>query len=409
MADLRLTLANARALHLAAQGLLRAPRRKARKEDVLAAIRHMGALQIDTISVVARSPYLVLWSRLGQYEPQWLEQLHAEGRLFEYWSHEACFLPIEDFALYRHRMLDPLSQGWKYHAAAMQPELVARVMAAVREQGPVRAIDFEQKRPGGGWWQWKGEKRVLENLLTAGELMVPRRQGFQRVYDLRERVLPAWDDGQLPAHTDVERTLVLNAVRALGIVRAGQVADYFRMRKRSTPTIVQQLATEQRLLRVRVAGFEHEYFVHPDHAETLDQAAAGKLKPALTTLLSPFDPVVWDRARAREMFDFDYRIECYTPAPKRIYGYYALPILRRGALVGRLDAKAHRREGRFEVKALYLEPGVKSNDALARDVASAIANCAAWHGTPDVQIGKTQPAALAKPLRQAIRQQLHPA
>jgi uncharacterized protein YcaQ len=404
LADLQLSRTGARALHLAAQGLLCAPRRKARKEDVLATIQRMRALQIDTISVVARSPYLVLWSRLGDYRPQWLEELHAEGKLFEYWSHEACFLPIEDFALYRHRMLDPEAQGWKYHAAAMQPELVARVLAAIRERGPVRAIDFDQKRPGAGWWQWKGEKRILENLLTAGQLMVPRRQGFQRVYDLRERVLPDWNDAQLPAPGEVARRLVVAALRALGIARAGQVADYFRMPKRTTPAVVHQLATEGKLLRARVAGSDSEFFVHPDHAEALAQAADGKLKSNVTTLLSPFDPVVWDRARARELFDFDYRIECYTPAPKRVYGYYVLPILRRGALIGRMDAKAHRREGRFEVKELFLEPHVRPGEALARDVAAAITRCAQWHGTPDVQIGRTAPAGVARLLRSYCNQ-----
>ena len=399
MAEITLSLPAARALNLAAQGLLRPPRRKARKDDVLGTIRRMRALQIDTISVVARSPYLVLWSRLGSYKPEWLEQLHADGKLFEYWSHEACFLPIEDYGLYRHRMLNPAAMGWKYHAAAMTPALVERVMGAIRERGPVRAIDFEQQRKGGGWWQWKGEKRVLENLLTAGELMVPRRQGFQRVYDLRERVLPDWDDAQLLPREDVERDLVLSSVRALGVARAGWIADYFRMRKTITGPIVKLLVDAKQLLSVRVKDHKHEFLVHPDHAELLEQAQEGKLEATVTTLLSPFDPVVWDRARASELFDFDYRIECYTPAPKRVFGYYVLPILRRGALVGRLDAKAHRRGGIFEVRALYLEPATRVSSALLTDVARAISDCAEWHGTPEVQIKKTTPATIARELK----------
>jgi uncharacterized protein YcaQ len=399
---LTLTLSGARALHLAAQALLRPPARKARKPDVLALIRRMGALQIDTISVVARSPYLVLWSRLGDYDPAWLEQLHAEGKLFEYWSHEACFLPIEDFALYRRRMLDPHSMGWKYRAAAMTPDLVKRVVGAIRDRGPLRSADFEQKREAGGWWQWKGEKRVLENLLTAGELMIARRQGFQRVYDLRERVLPGWSDAQLPAQEETDRRLVLAAVRALGIARLNWVADYFRMSKRGTPSIVRALAGAGALLPVRVNGFDDELYVHPDNRELLEQAAAGALKPTVTTLLSPFDPVVWDRQRAEQLFDFEYRIECYTPEPKRKFGYYVLPILRRGALVGRIDAKAHRRERRFEVKAAYLEAGVKAGSALISDIARAITACAAWHRTPDVSIGKAAPAEFGKLLKKAI-------
>jgi uncharacterized protein len=402
VADIRLTRAAARALQLAAQGLLQPARRKARKDDVLAVIRRMRALQIDTISVVARSPYLVLWSRLGHYQPQWLEELHAEGKLFEYWSHEACFLPIEDYVLYRHRMLNPEAMGWKFYAGAMKPELVERVLGAIRERGPVRSSDFEQTRNGSGWWQWKGEKRVLENLLTAGDLMVARRQSFQRVYDLRDRVLPGWSDAQLPPREDIERTLALAAVKALGVAPAAWVADYFRMSKRSTPAIVQQLHEEGALLRVQVTGIPRDCYVHPDHAKLLEQAVQGTLKASLTTLLSPFDPVIWDRARARAMFDFDYRIECYTPAPQRKFGYYVLGILRRGALVGRLDAKAHRKEGVFEVKALYLEEGVRPSTALCQDIARTIADCAEWHGTPEVQVKKTVPAALRRTLQNAL-------
>ena len=362
----------------------------------------MGALQIDTISVVARSPYLVLWSRLGDYNPAWLEQLHAEGKLFEYWSHEASFLPIEDFALYRRRMLDPESMGWKYRAAAMTPDIVQRVVGAIRERGPLRSADFEQKREAGGWWQWKGEKRVLENLLTAGELMISRRQGFQRVYDLRERVLPDWDDARLPSQEDIDRRLVLLSVRALGVARAGWVADYFRMSKRGTPALVRQLASEGALLTVRMKEFNDELYVHPDHAALLEQAAAGEIKSTVTTLLSPFDPVVWDRQRAEQLFDFEYRIECYTPEPKRKFGYYVLPILRRGVLIGRIDAKAHRREGRFEVKSAYLEAGVQCSSALISDVAKAICGCAAWHRTPEINVGKTTPAEFGRLLRKAV-------
>jgi uncharacterized protein YcaQ len=159
----------------------------------------MGALQIDTINVVARSPYLVLWSRLGAYDPKWLDELLTEGAIFEYWSHEACFLPVEDFALYRHRMLNAESLGWKYSRAWVEAHRaeIERLLEYIRERGPVRSIDFERRDgKAGGWWEWKTEKRALETLFTAGELMIARRQNFQRVYDLRERVLPSWDDRQ---------------------------------------------------------------------------------------------------------------------------------------------------------------------------------------------------------------------
>jgi hypothetical protein len=400
----RLSLHAARALFLAAQGLARRPRGKATKAALMAAIRRMGALQIDTISVVNRSPYFVLWTRVGDYEPRWLDELLAEGALFEYWAHEACFLPIEDYPLFRNRMLDRGWMRWRYSHLVMEKHAadVDRVLRLIREHGPVRSVDFERPGKGGGWWGWKPEKRILESLFTAGELMIARREGFQRVYDLRERVLPGWDDAALPSAASAHRALALKAVRGLGVARAKWVSDYFRMGKKETPRLVHALADEGALLRVEVEGWKDGGFVHPDHAALAASAAEGGVKPVRTTLLSPFDPVVWDRTRASELFGFDYRLECYTPAPKRVYGYFTLPLLRRGALIGRADAKAHRRDGVFELKALYLEPGVRVTQGLIDDVAGAIRECAAWHRTPRVVIRRTEPADLAAKLSTAL-------
>lgn len=396
-----LSAAAARRLHVAAQGLDRRPRRRARKADVLDVIRRMGVLQIDTISVVARSPYLVLFSRLGAYEPRWLDELLAEGALFEYWAHEASFLPIEDYPLVRHRMLEPERMGWKYRAEwvrSHQHHLDA-VLAHVRAHGATRSADFERTDGGtAGWWGWKPEKRALEALFTAGDLMVARRQSFQRVYDLRERVHPSWSDDALPSKRDVERELILRSVRALGITTARWVADYYRMPKRTTPARVAELAAAGELEEVTVAGWSDVAYIHPGNAELADAAASGRIRPALTTLLSPFDPLVWDRVRARAIFGFDYRIECYTPAPKRQYGYYVLPVLRRGEIVARLDAKAHRAAGEFEVKSLFLEDGMRVSDALITDIAAALRDAAAWHDTPNVIIMETAPRSLRRPL-----------
>ena len=395
----------ARALLLAAQGLDRRPAKKATKRDVLNAVRRMGALQIDTIHVVARSPYLVLWSRLGDYESSWLDELLAEGRIFEYWSHEACFLPAEDFPLYRHRMLDAESQGWHYSRAWVEAHRreVEQLLAYVRERGAVRSADFERADgKAGGWWEWKTEKRALEMLFTAGELMIARRQNFQRVYDLRERVRPDWDDARLPPPAEAARELALKAVRALGVAKARWVADYFRTGKRETLEIVGRLAQEGALLTVGVEGWKEPGLVHPSHRALLERAAAGRLAPELTTLLSPFDPLVWDRARARELFGFDYKLECYTPEPKRRYGYFVLPVLSRGALVGRLDAKAHRREKIFEVRSLHLEPGVRPGASLLSDLASALRDCAAWHATPEVVVRRSEPANVAAELQKFL-------
>jgi uncharacterized protein len=402
---MKLSHREARALMVAAQGLDRRPARKATKKDVLNAIRRMGVLQIDTIHVVARSPYLVLWSRLGAYDPRWLEELLTAGAIFEYWAHEACFLPVEDYRLYRHRMLNAEALGWKYSRAWVEAHRadIERLLEHIRERGAVRAADFERTDGvTGGWWEWKTEKRALESLFTSGELMIARRQNFQRVYDLRERVLPGWNDRQLPSPEEVRRELALKAIRALGITTARWVSDYFRTSKRETLTSVSALADEGAILSVEVEGWKEPAFIHEDNRTLLQAASAGQLQPQLTTLLSPFDPLVWDRARALFMFDFDYRLECYTPEPKRRYGYFTLPILRRGALVGRLDAKAHRKEGVFEIKSLHLEQSVRVSNEFIKDVASALHECAAWHATPAVRVLKSEPPVVAARLENAV-------
>ena len=383
---IRLTRRAACSLILTAQGLHRRPEGTATKNSVLEAIRRMGVLQIDTINVVARSPYLVLWSRLGHYDPHWLNELLSDGALFEYWSHEACFLPIEDYSLYRHRMLEPRSLGWKYSqewAVAHQKE-IAQVLTGIRERGPLRSADFASNgKQKNGWGRWKPEKRALETLFTTGELMIARRHNFQRVYDLRERVLPTWDDTQLPPREELQRSLILKAVRALGVTTAAWVADYFRIRKQDTIPLVIQLAKEGALLTAQVEGWDNPVYLHPDHQESAEQAVDSTIRPQLTTLLSPFDPLVWDRERTRRLFNFDYTLECYTPAPKRRYGYFTLPILHRGALIGRVDAKTHRQDALFEVKAFHLEPDVRITDRLVTDVAQMLRACATWHGTPE--------------------------
>ena len=403
MTDLSLTPAAARALHLAAQGMLQPRRRKAAKADLMEAIRRMGVLQIDTISVVARSPYLVLWSRLGDYDPEWLGEHLAEGRLFEYWAHEACFVPIEDYGLLRHRMLDPAAMGWKYSQAWMRERAdeVAGVLAHIRRHGPTRSSDFERSDgQAGRWWEWKPEKRSLEVLFTAGALMIARRHNFQRVYDLAERVHPTWHDSQMPHIGETRRQLALRAVKALGVAKAGWIADYYRTRRPHAD--LGALADAGELLRASVQGWNEAVYIHPDHLELARQAGAGRLAPTVTSLLSPFDPIVWDRRRALELFGFDYRLECYTPAPKRRYGYFCLPILRRGVLVGRVDAKAHRRDGIFEIKSLELEPGTRVSARLCADIAQAIVRCARWHGCPRILVTRTMPATFAPLLEAAL-------
>ena len=393
----------ARTLLLAAQGLGSPLQRPATRDDVLDAIRRMGVLQIDSISIVARSPYLVLWSRIGAYDPIWLDKLLAEGVLFEYWSHAACFIPIEDYGLYRRLMLDETDKTRAWMEA--HPDALEHVMGHIRGEGPVRSAEFARTDgKAGGWWEWKPEKRALEHLFAAGELMISRRENFHRVYDLRERVLanalPGWEDALAPTEQQVRWALALKAVRALGVAVARWVPDYFRTPKRGAARLLEELVDEGSLIRVTLE--DEPAYVHPDNARLAEKTMSGGLRSSVTTLLSPFDPVVWDRARALELFGFDYKIEVYTPAAKRRYGYFSLPILHEGALVGRLDAKAHRKEAIFEVKAVHLEPGVSIRDELVASLAEALRECAAWHGTPEVQVRRSDPVGLAEALRSAL-------
>jgi uncharacterized protein YcaQ len=392
-------LSAARTLHLAAQGLLVPPRRKAMKDDVLAAIRRMAQLQIDTIHVVARSPYLVLFSRLGAYDPQWLDAHLAEGKLFEYWSHEACFVPIEDYGLLRHRMLDPAGMGWKYAADwhARHRADIDNLLDHIRLNGPVRAADFAREGgKGSGWWDWKPEKRHLEVLFATGQLMVAARHNFHRIYDLTERVLPGWDDARdLQPVEAASRELLRRTCRALGIARADWVADYYRLPRRPYVDALHALADAGELEQVRVEGWKQDTFVHREFSPMIDDASNGRLASTVTTVLSPFDPVVWDRRRAAALFDFDYAIECYTPAAKRKYGYFVLPLLSRGKLVGRVDAKAHRGTGIFELKSFHLEPNVRLSGRLIADLRRALLRCADWHGTPELQISSAPKEVLA--------------
>jgi uncharacterized protein YcaQ len=388
-----ISITTARNLVLAAQGLAQIPARPAEKKDVLAAIRRMGALQIDTIHVVARSPYLVLWSRLGEYNPAWLDELLTEGSIFEYWSHAMCFLPIDDYPLYRRIMLDG-ARYWDHAQTWVQEhaEVVEMVMERIRREGGLRSADFvNNQKQAGGWWNWKEEKNALECLFILGELMIARRQNFQRIYDLPWRVLPDWNDGpdqaNVPSREDVLRALTLKAVAALGVARADWVPDYFRLYKQGNASRLEALADEGLLRRVEIEGLPGPAYLHSE-AATADQVN-------LTTLLSPFDPLVWDRQRLKELFDFDYTIEVYTPASKRRFGYFTLPILHRGKLVGRLDPKAHRAEGFFEVKAIALEPGVEPSDELVEGLALALHRLAAWHGTPEIVIRRSEPVGLA--------------
>ncbi len=376
----------------------------------------MRLLQIDTIHVVARSPYLVLHARLGDYPAAWLDEALAEGRLAETWAHEACFVTAADIGFHRssssHRMHHWAQRNAERIHREQRAEMEA-LLEKIRLTGPARAADFARgadtdgRTPG--WWEWKPEKRWLEAWFARGDLMVTRRERFQRVYDLASNVLarldPPFDATAYRLSAEqLRQRFIVDSVRALGVTQAGWIADYFRLRPTVTEGELTPLLASGELVAVAVRGWKTPGYVHRDHAALLEKAVRGHLRTTHTTLLSPFDPLVWDRARAFDMFDFEYTIECYTPAAKRRYGYFVLPILHRGSIVGRLDAKAHRADGLFEVKMIFLEPGIEHDPSLVKAIARAIERTAQWHATPTIRLGRSQPASLAKLLRAAWRE-----
>lgn len=389
MSERKLSLTAARHLHLAAQGLLKKPRRRAHSDDILSTIQRMSLLQIDTINVVARSPYLVLFSRLGRYPAHWLDDALSRGELMEYWAHEACFLPRTDFSLVRHRMLSPHAMGWKYRKEWMEEHAaeIDALIAHIQENGPVRSADFEHPRKGAsGWWEWKPHKRHLEGLFTAGKVMVIGRHHFQRIYDVTTRVMPEWDDDRdLLSQAHAEEVMLQNSARSLGIFRAQWLADYYRLRQPALPALLARWQDEGRVIPVDVEELG-PMWLHQDLLPLLEEAEAGKLTATHSAVLSPFDPVVWDRKRAEQLFDFSYRLECYTPAPKRQYGYFVLPLLHQGKLVGRMDSKMHRKTGVLEIFALYLQEGVRVTLALEKGLQEAISDFARWQGASRVDI-----------------------
>ena len=389
-------------IHLAAQGLLTAPTTTATKEDVLEAIRRMQLLQIDTINVVARSPYLVLFSRLGQYDPAWLDELLAEGRVFEQWAHAACFLPIEDFPLIRSTVLAGLHGSYFSGWIENNLDAVNSVRNALQKNGTVRSADFKSEKSPGGWWNWKIEKVAMEYLFSRGEIMVARRENFQRIYDLTERVMPDWQDTSTPPLSEVYPALIRTSIRALGIARPAWVADYYRLPKKEVAAYLPQLVSAGEIFEVNVEGWPEPALTVEENTALIEAACHNELQPDHTTLLSPFDPVVWDRVRARQLFGFDFMIQAYTPAAKRQYGYFPLPLLHNGEIIGRVDAKAHRKDKIFEIKGFYPEENFQLTTDVAHSIAEAIVRCAAWHQTPQVILNESIPVEVRDTLNQYL-------
>ncbi len=359
-----LSSAEARRLALAAQGFGRE-----RSGTDVAGIRRLisalGAVQIDSVNVLVRSHYLPAFSRLGSYDRSLLDRAvyGKPRRVFEYWGHEASYLPLDFFPLMRWRM-ERARNGegmWRIVARVRseQPQLVARLKAAIAEQGASSPSQFSDDRRSEKWWGWTDTKRAFEFLYWCGELTpVSRRTSFERVYDLTERVIPKPIFERHVADRVAFEVLVERAALAMGVATESDLRDYFRLPVVHTRSAIAALVERGALRPVKVEDWKQQAYVH--------QSSRIPRQVETSALLSPFDSVVWNRQRAHRLFNFHYRIEIYTPAHKRIHGYYVLPYLMDDALVARVDVKSDRAKSQLLVHAVHYERGVQRRAVLAR-------------------------------------------
>jgi uncharacterized protein YcaQ len=382
-----LSRAEARRLALAAQGFARSRPSRVGRARLIATIDRLGLLQIDSVNVLVRSHYLPLFSRLGAYPRDALDRLAwgpRRGRaLFEYWGHEASLIPLATQPLYRWRMARALESRGRHLFDRFGRErraYVDQVLAEVAEHGPLTVSDLrEPGRSTGPWWGWSDGKTALEWLFYAGLVTTAARRGFERVYDVPARVLPAAVLNQTtPDEADAQRTLVRHAIGALGVATEAEIRDYYRLPPADNRTRLHELIDAGTVREVRVKGWSPRAYMAAD--------ASPPRRIRATALLSPFDPVVWMRARAERLFDFHYRIALYTPKHKRSHGYYVLPFLVGDRLVARVDLKADRAAHTLRALSVHGEADVDAS-AVAAALAPELRLMATWLGLDRVSVG----------------------
>ncbi|SEQ65613.1 hypothetical protein SAMN03159444_02182 [Pseudomonas sp. NFACC02] len=384
----QLSLKQARRVALAAQRFNgRQPPLTFTSSHVTQLIECLGVLQIDSVNALVRSHYLPLYSRLGNYPQKLLDQAAwsqgPQRKLFEYWGHEASLLPVTLYPLMRWRMQRASRGDGIYQQLAKfgreEQSTIARVLQAVRDQGALGAgsLSTRQERAG-PWWDWSAEKLALEWLFAAGEVTVSGRRGFERLYDLPERVLPS----AIIHHpeideADAQRGLLLRAITALGVGTEKDIRDYFRQDPAPAKTGLAELLEDGAIERIQVQGWKQSVYALP--------GLKVPRKITASALLSPFDSLIWERSRTERLFDFHYRLEIYTPAHKRVYGYYVLPFLHNERIAARIDLRAERAAGRLAVHAVHEEePGLDEEGMHA--LAANLRQLADWLGLPDVLI-----------------------
>jgi hypothetical protein len=386
----------ARRMALAAQGFGNGrPTSRPSIAHVRRVASRLGAIQIDSVNVLVRSHYLPAFSRIGSYPVRALDDLAYKRReLFEYWGHQASFMPIEMYPLFRWRMESYLNERQEWYRHGRDPAYFDEVLEQVRERGPLSASDLtDPGRARGPWWGWSDGKAALEWLYGAGRVAVAGRRGFERRYDVTERVIPQEALRRpVPSKQDARKRLLVMAARAFGVATAKDLATFYyvdpwwhrpkdgKKRSRSeVPGLLAELVEAKELIPVRVEGWKQPAYLHP--------AAKIPRKVEACALVSPFDSLIWERDRTLRLFGFHYRIEIYVPAPKRQFGYYVLPFLLGEDLVARVDLKADRKEGTLRVPGAFREPETDAK-LVAGELAAELRRMADWLGLDRIDVGK---------------------
>lgn len=393
-----MTLEQLQQITLESQGLLQSSPFGKGKKAVLQALEHLGYLQIDTLSIVERAHHHTLWTRVPDYKTEYLDELVKERQVFEYWFHAASYLPMKDFRYVLPQMLDVKQNKSHYYKA--DPKVMQYVMDTIRAEGPKKARDFEsESKKVGSWWNWKPTKLALERLFMQGDLMVSERSGMQKTYDIRERVLPEYIDLTVPSASEFTEYLVKTYLRAYGFTTVKQITHLKKgeVLRKNVNEVLGSMLDEGTIQKVSIEGMP-AVFVQSDLMERVSK----KSDPTVR-ILSPFDNSIIHRDRIKQFFDFDFRLECYTPQEKRQYGYFCLPILFGDVFLGRVDCKAHRKEKVFEIIHLHVE---NENIGIAfwiEPFIASIKSFAAFNGCSSLVLTQVSPSKFTEQVKRAIK------
>lgn len=359
------------------------------KTAVLNALEHLGYIQIDTLSMVERAHHHTLWTRIPDFKADDLEDLVEERKVFEYWFHAASYLPMQDFRYVLPQMMTIKRGESRYYNA--DAKVMEYVIDTIRNEGPKRARDFEnESHKAGSWWNWKPAKLALERLFMQGDLMISGRSGMQKTYDLAERVLPSSIDTTEPTPLELAEYLVKTNLRAYGFTTLKQITHLRKGNelKKNVNQVLQTMQEDGVISQVKIEGLSSAFVQNNIFEKTFD------LKDSNIRLLSPFDNSIIHRDRIKQIFDFDFRLECYTPKEKRQYGYFCLPILFRDQFIGRVDCKAHRKEKKFELIHLHIENSAIDMELWLKPFVETIKRFAVFNGCESLVLTKVSPSKL---------------